>query len=156
MALLCSCHLCRAKPEPGVEPNWRTQVNEGHRYKMVLRLFVLVYPTFGYVFHLPRSVEALTSCMTPEYLKEREDDVKSLARRIEDELFRKATSKDEYYTILAQKIFKLNQAASQSLTSVRSWSNVFNSALLASTQAASATMLPPPANPPPPMASVCC
>ena len=105
--------LHRVKIESAADADWRSLVNDGHRKKMIQRLFVSqvkITPMLTAGF----SVEALTSCMTPEYLKEREEDVKSLAKRIEEELFRKANAKDEYYTILAQKIFKLNQAASQS------------------------------------------
>ncbi len=57
------------------------------------------------------SVDALGSCMTADYLREKQDEVRSLAKRIEEDLFRKANSKEEYYSSLAAKIFKLNQAA---------------------------------------------
>ncbi len=53
--------------------------------------------------------------MTPEYIANRQNDVKSLAKKIEEDLFRKATYKDEYYAILATKIYKLNQHSSGSL-----------------------------------------
>ena len=80
---------------------------------MMLKLYVFVYrsPFQPHLTTRTIRVEALTSCMTPEYLKEKEEDVKNLAKRIEDDLYHKANSKDEYYAILAKKIFKLNQAA---------------------------------------------
>ena len=105
--------LVRVKAE--ADPNnWRTIVNEGHRNKMVLKLYARAAHHTSRSLLRPR-IEALTSCMTPEYLKEKEGEVRNLARKIEEDLFRKANSKDEYYAILAQKIFRLNQAASNGL-----------------------------------------
>jgi hypothetical protein len=67
--------------------------------------------------------------MTADYMSEKQDEVRRLAQRIEDELFRKASSKEEYYSSLAAKIFKLNQASTSNPASGTSSKDMTDSTL---------------------------
>ena len=53
---------------------------------------------------------SLNQCMTPDYQLAKADAVRDLARRIEEDLYRRATSLAQYYELLANKIYKLSQA----------------------------------------------
>jgi E1A/CREB-binding protein len=76
-----------------VVSGWGVNPDQTHRAKLVQKL-----------------IEALSECMDPAEQARRGEGITELARKIEDSVFRTATRQEEYYHLLAEKIYKLKKA----------------------------------------------
>lgn len=79
--------------QPGTGASWRQTLNLQHRTKLVQKL-----------------VEALSDCISPEEQQRRGEGIRELARKIEETVYRSATKQEDYYHLLAEKIYKLKKA----------------------------------------------
>ncbi len=93
-ASLSASMAASGAPAPAAnDPNWRSKLDAGHRQKLVLKL-----------------IEALSSCVSQQDLREKEQNIRDLAEKIEGTVFAEAPRVEEYYHLLAEKIYKLKKA----------------------------------------------
>ena len=88
------------------DPNWRLKLEPAHRHKLVQKL-----------------IDAFCDCVSPQDLREKEQNIKQLAVKIEDTVFQEAQKMDEYYLLLAEKIYKLKKAQQGAQVEVRGREN---------------------------------
>eukprot|EP00041_Stephanoeca_diplocostata_P038119 m.1478164 g.1478164 ORF g.1478164 m.1478164 type:complete len:2116 (+) comp25164_c0_seq4:202-6549(+) len=77
----------------GSTSTWHGRLNQMHRFKLRQKL-----------------VEALTACVTQKDQQQKQADIKGLAKRIEEQVYQEATKQEDYYHLLAEKIYKLKKA----------------------------------------------
>lgn len=73
--------------------SWHLRLNQMHRCKLRQKL-----------------VEALTACVSQKDQQQKLADIKGLAKRIEEQVYQQATKQEDYYHLLAEKIYKLKKA----------------------------------------------
>jgi hypothetical protein len=78
-------------PAPSVD--WRSKVQPTQRQKLTSKV-----------------IEQLTACVSPADQKEKAEQIRSLGRKIEENVWNTARQQDEYYHLLAEKIYKLKKA----------------------------------------------
>lgn len=73
--------------------DWRSKVAPSQRQKLTSKV-----------------IEQLTACVSPADQKEKAAQIRNLGTKIEENVWRTATQQDDYYHLLAEKIYKLKKA----------------------------------------------
>lgn len=55
-------------------------------------------------------IDALCNCVSQQDLEEKKQSIRELAMKLEASVYQSAKSSDEYYHLLAEKIYKLKKA----------------------------------------------